>query len=91
MYKIGGLGHHYGGSGCGYSNVSIQFIDQIEVGNVDALARAERASEQEQVSSVCWQTVCKKVTRAPLSKALTNTWGTCNTFADCVPAETGQL
>ena len=39
--KIGGLGHHYGGSGCGYSNVSIQLIDQVEVGNVVALAQAE--------------------------------------------------
>ena len=39
--KIGGLGHHYGGSGCGYSNVSIQLIDQVEVGNVEALAQAE--------------------------------------------------
>ena len=40
--EIGGLGHHYGGvRGCGYKNMSIQIIDQVEVGNVDALAQAE--------------------------------------------------
>ena len=50
-----------------------------------------RASEQEQVSSVCWHTVFKNVTCAPLSEALTNTWGTGNIFADCAPAETELL
>ena len=40
--KIGGLGHHYGGEkGCGYQNISIQIIDQVEVGNVEALVQAE--------------------------------------------------
>ena len=39
--RIGGLGHDYGGSGCGYSNVSIPLIDQVEVGNVEVLGRAE--------------------------------------------------
>ena len=40
--KIGGLGHHYGGEqGCGYENFSIQFIDQVEHGNVEALAQLE--------------------------------------------------
>ena len=40
--KIGGLGHHYGGErGCGYQNISIQIIDQVESGNVEALAQAE--------------------------------------------------
>ena len=39
---IGGLGHHYGGErGCGYENVSIQIIDQVEQGNVEALVQAE--------------------------------------------------
>ena len=28
--KYGGLGHHYGGDGCGYENVSLQIIDQVE-------------------------------------------------------------
>ena len=27
--KTGGLGHHYGGSGCGYENVSIMIIEQV--------------------------------------------------------------
>ena len=39
--KIGGLGHHYGGGGCGYTNIRIQLIDQVEVGDVEALAQAE--------------------------------------------------
>ena len=39
--KIGGLGHHYGGSGCGYNNIRIQLIDQVEIGDVEALAQAE--------------------------------------------------
>ena len=36
--KIGGLGHHYGGGGCGYKNVSFQIIDQVEFGNDQGLA-----------------------------------------------------
>ena len=40
--KIGGLGHDYGGEqGCGYENFSIQIIDQVEHGNVEALAQLE--------------------------------------------------
>ena len=40
--KIGGLGHHYGGEkGCGYQSISIQIIDKVEDGNVEALVQAE--------------------------------------------------
>ena len=40
--KIGGLGHLYGWErGCGYQNISIQIFDQVESGNVEALAQAE--------------------------------------------------
>ena len=39
--QIGGLGHHYGGSGCGYDNLRIQLIDQVEIGNTEALAQLE--------------------------------------------------
>ena len=39
--KIGGLGKHYGGDGCGYKNLKIQIIDQVEVGNYKALEEAE--------------------------------------------------
>ena len=39
--EYGGLGKHYGGRGCGYENISIQIIDQVETGNVRALAEAE--------------------------------------------------
>ena len=39
--QIGGLGYHYGGSACGYTNVSIQLIDQVEQGDTEALAQAE--------------------------------------------------
>ena len=40
--KTGGLGGHYGGDrGCGYDNVSIQIIDQVEQGNHQALAERE--------------------------------------------------
>ena len=39
--EIGGLGNHYGGNGCGYNNLRIQIIDQVEVGNARALADAE--------------------------------------------------
>ena len=32
--NYGGLGHHYGGvNGCGYDQISIQIIEQVEVGN----------------------------------------------------------
>ena len=30
--QIGGLGHHYGGQGCGYENISIQIIEGVEQG-----------------------------------------------------------
>ena len=43
--KIGGLGNHYGGQGCGYENLKIQIIDQVELGNSEALA----------VAGVYWQ------------------------------------
>ena len=49
------------------------------------------ASEQGQVSSVCWLTVCTTVTCAPRSIVLTNTWGTGHSCEDCEPADTGQL
>ena len=40
--EYGGLGHHYGGEGgCGYQNVTIQIIDQVESGNHQALAECE--------------------------------------------------
>ena len=39
--KIGGLGNHYGGQGCGYENLKIQIIDQVEIGDTEALAEAE--------------------------------------------------
>ena len=39
--QVGGLGHHYGGTGCGYSNVSIQLIEQVEVGDTRALEKQE--------------------------------------------------
>jgi hypothetical protein len=39
--SYGGLGHHYGGKGCGYENVSIQLIEQVQVGDSEALARQE--------------------------------------------------
>ena len=39
--SYGGLGHHYGGNGCGYDNVSIQLIEQVQVGDSEALARQE--------------------------------------------------
>ena len=37
----GGLGHHYGGQGCGYANLSIQLIEQVKIGDQEALARQE--------------------------------------------------
>ena len=39
--QYGGLGKHYGGKGCGYENLRIQIIYQVEDGNVEALAEAE--------------------------------------------------
>ena len=37
----GGLGHHYGGQGCGYDNLSIQLIEQVKIGDQEALSRQE--------------------------------------------------
>ena len=38
----GGLGQHYGGQhGCGYPNLKIQIVDQVEIGNDEALAECE--------------------------------------------------
>ena len=40
--QIGGLGQHYGGvNGCGYENLRITIIEQVEVGNGDQLGRRE--------------------------------------------------
>ena len=40
--EYGGLGHHYGGTdGCKYDNFSVQIIDQVELGNHEALAECE--------------------------------------------------
>ena len=39
--QIGGLGHHYGGQGCGYENISIQIIEGVEQGDQKALADRE--------------------------------------------------
>ena len=39
--KIGGLGNHYGGNGCGYENLKIQIIDQVESGDTAALEQTE--------------------------------------------------
>ena len=37
-----GLGHHYGGEGgCGYANLTIQVIDQVEQDDHQALADRE--------------------------------------------------
>ena len=37
--EYGDLGHHYGRpGGCGYQNVSIQIIEQVEIGNDEMLA-----------------------------------------------------
>ena len=39
---MGGVGNHYGGQGgCGYENMRVQIIDQVEIGNIKALADAE--------------------------------------------------
>ena len=38
----GGLGQHYGGQhGCGYSNLNIQIVDQVEIGDNESLAECE--------------------------------------------------
>ena len=38
----GGLGQHYGGrGGCGYANISIQIIEQVEEGDLELLAERE--------------------------------------------------
>ena len=40
--RIGGLGHHYGSEGgCGYQNISLQIIDQVEQGDHQALSDRE--------------------------------------------------
>ena len=39
---VGGLGHHYGGpGGCGYNNLSLTIIEQVEEKNMDSLAERE--------------------------------------------------
>ena len=38
---IGGLGHHYGGAGCGYDNMSFVLIEQCKEGDKEYLARRE--------------------------------------------------
>ena len=39
---LGGLGQHYGGQhGCCYTNLTIQIIDQVEIGDDKALAECE--------------------------------------------------
>ena len=38
----GGLGHHYGGpGGCGYDNLTLTIIEQVEEKNMEFLARRE--------------------------------------------------
>ena len=39
--SIRGLGHHYGGQGCGCGNLSIQIIEGVEQGNQKALCNRE--------------------------------------------------
>ena len=40
--KIGGLGHHYGGrGGCGYPNISITLIEEVEHKTPKYLAERE--------------------------------------------------
>ena len=39
--KVGGLGQHYGGSGCGYQNLSIQIIEQVDMGDTKMLENQE--------------------------------------------------
>ena len=39
---MGGLGHHYGGDGgCGYQNISMTIIEQVQVKTPDCLAERE--------------------------------------------------
>ena len=38
----GGLGHHYGGpGGCGYDNLTLTIIEQVEEKNMEFLAKRE--------------------------------------------------
>ena len=39
--KIGGLGQHYGGGGCGYESISIQIIEKVPEGDTKALENQE--------------------------------------------------
>ena len=39
--KVGGLGQHYGGGGCGYENISIQIIEQVPEGDTKTLENQE--------------------------------------------------
>ena len=39
--EYGGLGEHYAGRGCGYQNLRIKIIDQVEERTLEALAEAE--------------------------------------------------
>ena len=39
--KTGGLGQHYGGTGCGYDNLTLQIIDQVNQGDNKALEDQE--------------------------------------------------
>merc|ERR1711875_214191 len=39
--KIGGLGQHYGGGGCGYQNISIQIIEKVPEGDTKTLENQE--------------------------------------------------
>ena len=40
--QTGGLRQHYGGpTGCGYQNLSMQIIEQVELGDKEALANLE--------------------------------------------------
>ena len=39
--KIGGLGQHYGGGGCGYQNISIQIIEKVPEGDTRTLENQE--------------------------------------------------
>ena len=38
---VGGLGHHYGGKGCGYASLSIQIIKGVQEGDQKALCDRE--------------------------------------------------
>ena len=66
--QIGGLGHHYGGSSpCGYQDLSIQLIEQVEVKTLDFLAERElfwqhqiRAYVQNGKNAHCYRKDLKK-------------------------------